>query len=240
MSKAPVFITGISRGLGAGLVRHYLREGNPVYGVSRSGWQGELPQPAGALHEAKADLSQFDEIDNTLAGLLNGVEHLQLVVLSAGILGGIQDLADTSLAQIREVMDINVWANKCILDGLLRSSIQIEQIVLISSGAAVNGNRGWGAYGLSKAALNMLTQLYAHEFVNTHLSAFAPGLVDTGMQDYLCDEVDTVKFPSVANIKAARDTGFMPTPDEMAGPMAEAFLRLREKPSGGFFDIRGM
>ncbi|MCP3870534.1 MAG: SDR family NAD(P)-dependent oxidoreductase [Gammaproteobacteria bacterium] len=46
----------------------------------------------------------------------------------------------------------------------------MEQIVMISSGAAVLGNQGWGGYAISKAALSMLARLYAHEFTQTHIS----------------------------------------------------------------------
>lgn len=236
MNAKPVFITGISRGLGAALAEHYRQAGYPVYGLSRSGWQGE---PRG-IHEVQADLGDLDQIDSRLDALLGEVQGLKLVVLSAGALGEIRDMADTSLQQIRELMDVNVWANKLILDWLLRSSIEIEQIVLMSSGASVNGNRGWSAYGLSKATLNMLTRLYAHEFPHTHLAAFAPGLVDTAMQDYLCDEVDDQRFPSIANIKAARHTAVMPAPQQAAGLIAAAFERLPAWPGGSFVDIRQM
>lgn len=64
-------------------------------------------------------------------------------------------------------MDINVWANKLIIDDLAARHVAPRRIVLISSGAGVVGNHGWGAYALSKAALNMLAQLYAHELPST-------------------------------------------------------------------------
>ena len=78
-------------------------------------------------------------------------------------------------------MKINVWSNKVICDWLLKSIPEIYQIVFMSSGAAVNGNRGWGSYSLSKATLNMLAKLYAAEAKQTHFSALAPGLVDTAI-----------------------------------------------------------
>ncbi|MFW5816506.1 MAG: alcohol dehydrogenase, partial [Wenzhouxiangella sp.] len=106
-------------------------------------------------------------------------------------------------------------------------------------GAAVNMNYGWGGYSLSKAALNNLIQLYAHEMTDTHLSALAPGLVDTAMQDYLCGEVDSEEFPSVQKLKDARGTDHMPDARQAAETILDLLPDLRaNQPSGSFVDIR--
>jgi len=82
-------------------------------------------------------------------------------------------------------------------------------------------------------------QLYAPEMPDTHLAAYAPGLVDTGMQDYLCDEVDTDEFPSVQKLKDARGTADMPSPRQAADRLLELLGDLRENhESGSFVDVR--
>ncbi|MDH3638778.1 MAG: alcohol dehydrogenase, partial [Gammaproteobacteria bacterium] len=99
-----------------------------------------------------------------------------------------------------------------------------------------------GSYSLSKATLNMLAKLYAHEFSDTHIAAFAPGLIDTAMQDYLCDErnVDAQRFPSVTKLRKARGTENMPTPSRAADLIAACLPELKHHPSGVFLDIRSM
>lgn len=236
MSKT-VLITGNSSGLGHGLTEAYLGRGWEVYGVSRRGCTDLTHHK---LKDVRCDLTDFESIPAAMESLLMGISHLNAVILNAGILGKVQDMADSSLEDIRQVMDANVWSNKVLLDWLLYSGIRIDQIVLISSGASINGNRGWGAYALSKATLNMLTQLYAHEFPHTHLVALAPGLVDTAMQDVLCDpaQVDEEHFPSVGKLRAARETPAMPKPREAGELIADAIPGLRQLPSGSFADIR--
>ncbi|NQZ60089.1 MAG: hypothetical protein HRT88_21775 [Lentisphaeraceae bacterium] len=59
--------------------------------------------------------------------------------------------------------------------------------------------------------MNSLIQLYAHENVDTHYAAFAPGLIDTSMQDYLCSRQDVDEFPSLQRIQSARSTMSMPS-----------------------------
>ena len=65
-------------------------------------------------------------------------------------------------------MQINVWANKLIIDTLLANINNVKQIVGISSGASQSGARSWNGYALSKAALNMLISIYSAEVSNTH------------------------------------------------------------------------
>src|SRR5699024_5136396 len=122
-----------------------------------------------------ADLGALDGIDAALDELI-GEAGISLAFLNAGMLGEFRVMPELGLDELRQAMDINVWANKVILDWFARHSPP-RQIVLISSGASVKGNQGWGSYALSKATLNMLTQLYAHDLPDSHLLALAPGLV---------------------------------------------------------------
>jgi NAD(P)-dependent dehydrogenase (short-subunit alcohol dehydrogenase family) len=233
-----ILITGTSSGIGAGLAAASVATGWQVYGISRR------PGPAGlgtTYHHACCDLADTEAVAPALVRLLADVRALDVVVLNAGVLGEVRDLAATPLADLERLMSINVWANKTVLDWLFAGVPVVDQVVAISSGAAVNGNRGWGGYSISKAALNMLVKLYAAERPATHFTALAPGLVDTAMQAYLCGgDVDADRFPSVSALQAARGTAAMPDP----GAFAEQFLpllpRLRDEENGAFVDVRAL
>ena len=233
-----VLVTGNSSGLGHGFTEVYLARGWTVHGLSRRGCDGL----AGDLHDVTCDLGDADAIAPALDQLLAGVERLDLAILNAGVLGPIRDLADTPVATLEEVMRINVWANKRILDWLLSRPLPVDRVVLVSSGAAVNGHRGWGAYALSKATLNMLTQLYAHEFPDSQLLAVAPGLVDTAMQAELCDpaRTDATRYPSLRRLRDARGTDAMPDPRAAAERIADLLPALAGRPSGSFVDVRDL
>lgn len=228
-----ILITGHSRGLGAALTRQALARGDAVYGLSRSA----LAVHHEALHQLPCDLANPDAIAPALTQLVPDEIALDQVYLNAGILGRIADLRDTSLTEITAVMDINVWANKLIIDWLAARAVVPARIVLISSGAGVVGNHGWGAYALSKATLNMLTQLYAHELPTTQLLALAPGLVDTDMQAAL-REVDAARCPAVKRLHAAHGSAAMPDADTVAARIAAAETRLDALASGSFVDLR--
>ncbi|MBW2712440.1 MAG: SDR family NAD(P)-dependent oxidoreductase [Deltaproteobacteria bacterium] len=236
-----IFITGISSGIGAALARACLERGDQVYGISRRtpDWQPHSNH-AEDLHFARQDITDFETLPQTLATLLKGVKKLDLLLLNAGVLGEIRDLHDTPLEEIQRVMTVNTWANKVLLDSLFDQGVAMEQVVGMSSGAAVSGSRGWNAYALSKASFKMLLQLYAAEWPETHFCSFAPGLVDTAMQDYLCDlsAEDCQTYPSLGRIQSVRGTKAMPTPDELAPTLLECFPQIRSEPSGSFIDIR--
>ena len=227
-----IFISGNSNGLGLGLTRHYLDNGDRIYSCSRS----VCPVSHDRLQHRIQDLSDLASINTMLESLLPN--QLDLMILNAGILGEIKDLADTTLDETHKLMDINVWANKVIVDWVIRKKISVKQIIFISSGASVNGNRGWGTYSISKASINMMAKLYASEMPDTHITAYAPGLVHTQMQDYLCHDVDTEKFPSIQHLVNAYQTDDMPTIETAAKLIASSFTRCLEFDSGSFVDIR--
>ena len=236
MDYSKLLISGNSSGLGLGFTRQFLKAGSTVFGFSRHG----CPLSHENLYDVRCDLSELESIAPRLDELVGPHSAFDLVILNAGILGEIRDLYTTAMSDIENVMCINVWANKVLLDWLISRQISCPQIVLISSGAAVNGNKGWGAYSLSKATLNMLAMLYAHEMPESHLCALAPGLIDTAMQDYLCDQnlADAERYPSLNKLRSAQGTDSMPTPDVAAQNIIPILAKLRDQPSGCFRDIR--
>lgn len=234
-NKKNVLVTGNGSGLGLGLTEAYLDKGWHVYGCSRRGCRLK-----GALADIRCDLSDPDALNMALETLLAECEQLDLVILNAGMLGEIKSMKNTSIDELEEIMAINVWANKVILDWLIEWGKPVTQIVMISSGAAVLGNKGWGGYALSKAALNMLCRLYAHEFPGTHLSAVAPGLINTAMMDYLCKEVDADEYPALKRLQNSRGTEQMQEPQEAALRLISVLDEIRDYPSGSFIDIRAI
>lgn len=232
-----VFVTGVSAGIGNALARHYLDRGDRVLGCSRREPADLVGSPGFTFRSI--DLSDLERVQESVGELLAGTDRVDLAVLNAGVLGTIADLAESDLAEMRAVLDVNLWAVKLTLDALFDRVPEVGRVVTISSGAAVNGNRGWGAYSISKAALNMLTKLYARERPATHFCAFAPGIVDTAMQESICGRAPEELSPSVEVLRSKRGTPDMPDPATAAPRLAVAIDRLPDVvESGEFTDIR--
>ena len=236
-SDRTFLITGINRGLGHGLALACLKRGHRVLGLGRASADDLESQPN--FRFARADIVDAGPCAASLEGLLHGLNRLECVILNAGVLGPIADMRDQSTDTMKEILDVNLWANKALIDSLLSKNLSITQVVAISSGASVNGNRGWGGYSISKAALNMLVKLYANERRDIHFAALAPGLVDTGMQEQIRALPDDVPFPSVAKLKEARATAAMPGPSTAGQLVLDAIDRLPDLiESGTFADVR--
>ena len=232
-----VLITGVSSGLGHGLAKVYLEQGARVYGCSRRAPNDLIDQ---GLIYAPVDLA--DELLGRPAfeEMVGGVDSFDVVVLNAGKLGQIRDMEATPLDDIRETMEINVFANKWLLDVLFTKGCAVRQVVAISSGASQSGSRGWNGYSLSKAALNMLIKLYAGEQAGTHFTSLAPGLIDTAMQDYLTSLPPDERYTPLEVLKAAKGTDKMPGGEACARMLIAAFPNLLKLESGSYADIRKM
>lgn len=232
-----ILITGASAGIGLGLAQAWLGRGARVLALQRrsSPLLGQRN-----FSQVQADLADLDALPERVRELLRGTSELDRVVLNAAIAAPLRDLGDTPLAELRQLMDINTWANKVVLDALYASGARVHQVIGISSGAAVRGSRGWNGYALSKAAFAMLIQLYAAERPETHFCSLMPGIVQTKMQDDLCalGAEQRRQFPAVERLLAARGTPDMPLPDVAAQALLEAFELARKEPSGALLDLR--
>ncbi len=230
-----VFVTGSSRGLGAAFVQYYLAKKAAVYGVGRS------KKSYDNYMYDQVDISDEKALQRSLQKLFIHVDTLDMIILNAGILGRIQDTSLCELDQLKKEMDINMWANKTILDFFIKNNITVKQVIAISSGASVNGSLGWNGYSLSKAALNMLIKLYAAEMKQTHLISLAPGLVKTEMLDSILQgDHDTKKYTSVQSLRNSEKEGLVYTPEVIVQKIIDAIPQLLEQESGSFIDIRNL
>ncbi len=195
-----VLITGTSSGIGYGLAAEFLKRDAHVRGISRRE-ANELSKNQN-YHHLQLNLTYTDDVNKLIPDFLSGINLFDLVILNAGILGEIKYMNEVSVEQMTRVMEVNVWANKVLLDLLFKLGINIKQVVGMSSKAAMRSSPGWGSYSLSKAGLDMLMNIYAKEYPETHFSAFAPGLVDSEIQDYIYAIKDVEKK---LNIKIFKD-----------------------------------
>jgi alcohol dehydrogenase/benzil reductase ((S)-benzoin forming) len=223
-----ILITGCSSGLGLALSHYYLEKGFKVYGISRN--KPEINNP-NFIHKS-FDLSQISKIKDELSSFINDISQIQTAFLNAGMLGKIKILEELSTQEMQEVYNLNVYANKELLDILKHT--KVKNILAISSGASKTGYKGWGSYSLSKAAINMLINLYANEMPNTKLLAVAPGVIKTPMTDYIRFEIDSEIFTSAKKL----NEGTVQTPQETAIKIDTLINRIDEFESGIYVDVR--
>lgn len=227
-----ILITGVSSGLGKSLKDNYMEDGHNVYGLSRT--------KVDDCNHICLDLTDSSYFESKLSALLNGLNKLDVVILNAGILGDIKTFDKWSYNELQEIMDVNVWANKRILDYLFKNSIEVKQVICISSGASEHTYKGWSGYSISKAAVRMMMEVYSKEVEDTHFMSVAPGLVDTQIQNYLRNEVDIKEFPLTEKFIESKENGMTKSPDYVAKKVIELTPTLLDLENGSFIDLRNL
>lgn len=234
-----ILITGTSSGIGLGLAEEYLKRGHEVWGISRRE-AGDPLRGAKGYHHLQLDLTDYERVHAEIPGFLGRTKRLDTVVLNAGILGTIGWMNEVPLEEMKRVMEINVWANKVLLDLLLERVEEIGLVAGMSSKASLRSTQGWGPYSMSKAGLNMLMNIYAKEYPETHFVAFAPGLVDSEIQETIWNIKETDKYPTIKKLQDARHTETMPDARKAAPMLIDGMKKAMEYDSGSFVDVRDM
>jgi NAD(P)-dependent dehydrogenase (short-subunit alcohol dehydrogenase family) len=190
-SKAAI-ITGASRGLGRALMEGLARRGARVVGVSRH--RVEIGAVAEALraegHDAHALAYDVGDKESTypLAGSAAAlVGPIDLLIHNASILGPtpLRLLLDTACEDLAAVLETNTLGpfrlTRAIAGGMVVRGAGL--ILHFSSDAAVGAYPGWGAYSVSKAALDHLGRIWAAELDGTGVRVLNvdPGDMDTKM-----------------------------------------------------------
>ena len=211
-------ITGASRGLGRALAVELARTGAKVVLVARESAElhaavTEIRAAGGNAHAVAADLGDKAAIHAIAGAAAALIGPIDLLVHNASALGPtpLRLLLDTDCEDFERVLQVNVLGpfrlSKAIAGGMaLRGR---GTIVHISSDAAVSAYPRWGAYGVSKAALDHLGRSWAAELGELGVRSIVvdPGEMDTAMHADAMPEADraTLARPSeVAKQLAAR------------------------------------
>jgi len=184
-------VTGASRGIGYATARALAMRGAHIVAVART--QGgleelddELRKDGGRATLVPLNLSDFDGIARLGAALHERHGKLDILVGNAGVAGPSSPLGHIEMKPWNDVMTVNVSANfqliRC-MEPLLRKS-DAGRAVFVTSGAASMAPAYLGPYAASKAALDTLARVWAHETASTPLrvNLFNPGPIRTRMR----------------------------------------------------------
>lgn len=203
-------ITGASRGLGAAVARAYAREGAHVVLVARTigaleALDDEIKSQGGVSTLVPLDLMEGDKIDQLGGVIAERFGKLDILVGNAGILGVLSPVAHYDPKIWDKTIATNVTANFRLIrsfDPLLRAAPQ-GRAIFVTSGYARHASPNWGAYGVSKAALEKLVLTYADEIKHTRVKV---NLCDPGV---MRTELRAAAMPGEA-------VENLPLPDEVA------------------------
>jgi 3-oxoacyl-[acyl-carrier protein] reductase len=110
------------------------------------------------------------------------------------------------------------------------------RIILVSSTAGQRGEAHYSHYAASKGAIIALTKSLASELgpCGIRVNAVAPGWVDTGMS-----ETKLADPTFREQIKRDIPLGYIPTPEEIAGPILFLASSLSDHVHGEVLNVNG-
>jgi NAD(P)-dependent dehydrogenase (short-subunit alcohol dehydrogenase family) len=181
-------ITGGASGIGLATARRLLDAGWKVAVADRDeNTLGAARKELGTgkkTHFAPLDVTDETAVEAVVAKAAETLGGLDGVVNSAGIAADIPAL-DTPVDLFRKILDVNVVGTFIVA----RAAARIMKdnggggIVNLASIAGLRGSKGRSAYGTSKGAVVVLTQVLANDLARygIRVNAVAPGPVDTPM-----------------------------------------------------------
>jgi NAD(P)-dependent dehydrogenase (short-subunit alcohol dehydrogenase family) len=211
-----IAITGASDGIGRAVALACAGAGANVILIGRNprkleAVHGEIeaagnPEPIIALLDLEKSLApSYDQIASAVLeryGRLDGLVH------NAGILGAISPIEHYDVPTWVRVMHVNVTAafalTHVLVPALKRSND--ASVIFTSSGVGRHGRAYWGAYAVSKFAIEGLSQVFAHEMegsTNVRVNTLNPGPARTQMR--------RTAYP-------AEDASTLPMPETLTGP----------------------
>jgi NAD(P)-dependent dehydrogenase (short-subunit alcohol dehydrogenase family) len=196
-------VTGASRGMGRAIAEAYAARGAHVVAAARE--REHLSSLAAAaeghgwrVDTLAADLAQEGEtvrLGHDAVALLGRVDVL---VNNAGLLGRRAPLADYPLDVWNDVMAVNVTGLLGLTQAVLPAMPDGGAIINVTSGAA--GRPPWGAYSISKLAVDGITAMLREELAGRAIRCVAvnPGPARTRMRAaaHPEEDPDTVPRPS--------------------------------------------
>ncbi len=164
-------VTGATRGLGHTLADFLAKQQWTLVATARGqrelGESVQRLQASGAtVHALAGDVADPDHRRKILT-LARRIGGLDLLVNNASELGTspLPPLARYPVATLRRVLEVNLVAALALTQDLLPLLRKRRGLVVnITSDAAQGGYPGWGAYGASKAALDLISKTLAAEF----------------------------------------------------------------------------
>jgi NAD(P)-dependent dehydrogenase (short-subunit alcohol dehydrogenase family) len=200
-STTTALVTGASAGLGRALAIELARRGATVVLVARheaplADTVAAIRSAGGRAHAIAADLGDKEAI-HKIAGQAAAVAGpIDLLVNNASDLGPtpLRLLLDTECEDLERVLAVGL-VGPFRLTKVIAAHMALRgggTVINISSDAAVAAYPRWGAYGVTKAALDHLTRIWAAELEPHGVKLFAvdPGEMNTAMHRAAIPEAD--------------------------------------------------
>lgn len=187
LSGRTVLVTGGGSGIGKAVAAAVVESGGNAMLMGRNADKLEAAanEIGGSVRYQPGDVTDEDEVARTVAAAAAWTGRLDGVVHCAGGSDTIGPVTQLDSAAWRRLIDLNINGTFYVLKHASRAMVRGGggSFVGISSIAASNTHRWFGAYGVSKAGLDHMMQLAADELGPSlvRVNSLRPGLIRTDL-----------------------------------------------------------
>ena len=167
-----MLITGTSRGIGRNLAEHYADEGYMVVGCSRG--PSKIDRPT--YRHVRLDVTSEPDVLRLFGDIRKTHGRLDVLVNNAGA-ASMNHIGLTPLQTVQSLLNVNFVASFlfCREAAKIMQRARFGRIVNFTTVAVPLSLTGEAAYASSKAALETLTRIAAHEFAELGITVNAVG-----------------------------------------------------------------
>jgi 2-dehydro-3-deoxy-L-rhamnonate dehydrogenase (NAD+) len=241
LSGRRAIVTGGAGGLGIGIARVLLAGGAAVdlWDVSEDGLRLASGELGGAVGGRVVDITDEIQVERAVAALAAG-GRIDVLVNNAGVLGEVKPVWETSPADFRRVLEVNLVGAYLVSRAVVPRMLAQAPAPLrghVVNMSSIQGKEGMplaGAYAASKAALIALTKTLAKETARDGIvvTAVTPAAAETAMAKLLTPE-------RRADIEGRIPAGRFVEVEEIARLVAWLCTDDCSFSTGGVFDISG-
>ncbi len=210
-------ITGASKGIGHALATILEAEGHKVLRIARSN-PNQLPN---LMPLDITDKHANKKILDWLKSFLPLATEITLIN-NAGMIGPIEQIGQLDNEHIEKAIALNITSPLTLTNDFisLTQALPIpKNVINISSGAGRHVYSGWSIYCTTKAAIDQFSRTMHVEQEKQkypiNITALAPGVIDTEMQDEIRNSDETA-FPHIHRFIDLKESGKLLSPHDSA------------------------
>ncbi len=218
MDKKVAIVTGASRGIGQGIAYQLAKVGwqvaiNDVSSVEKQAETLEMVREAGSDGiTIQGDITKAADREALNQAVLDTYGRIDMLVNNAGIGPRVRmDMMEMSEESMREVLEVNLYGTffltqltaKNMMKLIAEGKMDRGRIVNISSISAYTSSTSRAEYCVSKAAVSMITTLYADRLAEESINVYEirPGIIKTPLTEIVSEKYDRLIADGVTPIK---------------------------------------
>ncbi len=194
-----VVISGASKGLGKALAQRFAREGAQLALCARDeetldAVAAEIQEIGTAVVWKTCDIGNSKQVDRFVSHVLDKFEYVDVLINNASAAVPLKDVSSYTTREWDEVVRVNINGLFYLTHALLPSMIARKSgtIINVSSSVGRTPRAKWGAYSVTKYAMEAFTQILTAELRPYAISVNSvnPGALATDMRRIVHPEED--------------------------------------------------